>query len=145
VTVAYITQSSLAAALIAIGESAIANEDDAALRDYYALGYVLHLPDADIDFISLRDYFAALRAAFENLAVRRAFIIGEDRYLAARTIFSGTFTRSFVHPSVGEVPPTGTDVEWEVMNVFRYDDDDRLAEEWVQTDSRVFLRKLGAG
>ena len=41
---AYITQSSLSAALIAIGETAIAKEDDAALRDYYALGYVLHLP-----------------------------------------------------------------------------------------------------
>ncbi len=31
------------------------------------------------------------------------------------------------------------------MNVFRYDDDDRLAEEWVQTDSKIFLQKLGAG
>jgi hypothetical protein len=145
VTVAYITQSSLAAALIAIGETAIAKEDDGALRDYYTSDYVLHLPGADIDFMSLRGYFAALRAAFENLAVRRAFIIGEDRYLAARTIFSGTFTRPFIHASVGELPPTGANTEWELMNVFRYDDDDRLAEEWVQTDSRIFLQKLGAG
>ena len=27
--------------------------------------------------------------------------------------------------------------------MFRYDDDGRLAEEWVQTDYRSFLAKLG--
>lgn len=141
----YITQSSLAAGLITIGETAIAKEDDTALRGYYASAYVLHLPGADIDFSALRDYFSALRSAFENLAVRRALIIGEGRYLAARTIFSGTFSKVFVHPSVGELAPTGRYVEWEVMNIFRYGDDDRLEEEWVQTDSRIFLQKLGAG
>jgi len=31
----------------------------------------------------------------------------------------------------------------EVINTFRYDDDGRLAEEWVQTDYRSFLAKLG--
>ncbi len=111
---AYLTKSPLAAALIAIGENAIAKEDDAALRDYYASAYVLHLPGADIDFVALRNYFAALCVAFENLAVRRASIIGEGRYLAARTIFSGTFAHSFVHSSVGELPPTSADVDWEV-------------------------------
>ena len=31
-----------------------------------------------------------------------------------------------------------------MINTFRYDDDGRLAEEWVQTDYRGFLTKLGA-
>jgi hypothetical protein len=30
-----------------------------------------------------------------------------------------------------------------VINTFRYDQDGRLAEEWVQTDYRSFLAKLG--
>jgi hypothetical protein len=30
-----------------------------------------------------------------------------------------------------------------VIHTFRYDDDRRLAEEWVQTDSHGFLAKLG--
>jgi hypothetical protein len=30
------------------------------------------------------------------------------------------------------------------MNIFRYDDPGRLAEEWVQTDNRSRLRQLGA-
>lgn len=30
-----------------------------------------------------------------------------------------------------------------MMNTFRYDQDGRLAEEWVQSDYRSFLTKLG--
>lgn len=30
-----------------------------------------------------------------------------------------------------------------MINTFRYDDERRLAEEWVQTDYRSFLTKLG--
>jgi hypothetical protein len=33
-------------------------------------------------------------------------------------------------------------VEWVVIGTFRYDDG-RLAEEWVQSDYRSFLTKLG--
>jgi hypothetical protein len=33
---------------------------------------------------------------------------------------------------------------FELMNIFRYDDQGRLAEEWVQTDNRSRLRQLGA-
>jgi hypothetical protein len=29
------------------------------------------------------------------------------------------------------------------MNIFRYHDDGRLAEEWIQTDNRGVLRQLG--
>jgi predicted ester cyclase len=141
---AFISQTSLAAGLIAIGETAIAKEDDAALRDYFAPGYVLHLPGADIDFMALRAYFSSLRDAFTDLAVKRALLIGDGRYLAARTIFSGVFAHPFTYRSASVLQPTGQLVEWEVMNMFRYDDNDRLAEEWVQNDSRIFLQKLGA-
>jgi hypothetical protein len=35
-------------------------------------------------------------------------------------------------------------VTFELTNMFRYDDDGRLAEEWIQTDNRSVLRQLGA-
>jgi hypothetical protein len=35
-------------------------------------------------------------------------------------------------------------VTFELTNIFRYDDDGRLAEEWIQTDTRSVLRRLGA-
>jgi predicted SnoaL-like aldol condensation-catalyzing enzyme len=35
-------------------------------------------------------------------------------------------------------------IEWELINIFRYTDDGHLVEEWVQTDTYDFLRQLGA-
>jgi hypothetical protein len=32
----------------------------------------------------------------------------------------------------------------DLMNIFRFDDDGRIAEEWVGTDNRSLLRQLGA-
>jgi hypothetical protein len=32
----------------------------------------------------------------------------------------------------------------DLMNIFRFDDDGRIVEEWVRTDNRSFLRQLGA-
>ena len=44
---------------------------------------------------------------------------------------------------IGPVGPTGQPLEWKVICTFRYDDEGRLAEEWVQTDYRSFLTNLG--
>jgi predicted ester cyclase len=84
-----------------------------------------------------------LGAAFSNLRIVREQIIADGRFLAARNTFSGNFTSVFTSSPIGPVQPTGQHVEWEVINTFRYDNDGRLAEEWVQTDYRSFLAKLG--
>lgn len=138
------SRSPLAAPLIRIGEVAIARENDADLDAYFARDFAFHGPAGDLTYDQLKAYFASLRAAFTNLQVRRAAIIGEGSYLASRTLFSGTFANHFTQSPVGLLQPNGQQIEWEVMNLFRYDDDGRLAEEWVQYDYRGFLRKLGA-
>ena len=56
---------------------------------------------------------------------------------------SGEFTGVFTYSPIGPVEPTGQHLEWEVIGTFRYDDHGRLAEEWVQTEYRSFLAKLG--
>ena len=58
-------------------------------------------------------------------------------------MFSGDFTGVFTYSPIGPVEPTGQHLEWEVIGTFRYADHGRLAEEWVQTDYRSFLAKLG--
>ena len=140
----FISDSPLARDLVRIGDEAIAREDDVKLRGYYADDYVLHGPGGDLSFEELRAYFASLRAAFSNLRVVREQIIVDDNFLAARNTFSGEFTGVFTHSPVGPVEPSGEHLEWEVINTFRYNDDGCLAEEWVQTDYRGFLAKLGA-
>jgi predicted ester cyclase len=139
----FISDTPLARDLIHIGDEAIAREDDAALRAYFAEDYVFHGPGGDLSFDELRAYFASLRAAFSDLRLVREQIIVEGNFLAARTTFSGVFTGVFTYSPIGPVEPTEEHLEWEVIGTFRYDDDRRLAEEWVQTDYRSFLTKLG--
>jgi predicted ester cyclase len=139
----FISDSPLARGLIRIGDEAIAREDDAKLRDYYAEDYLFHGPGGDLSFDELRAYFASLRAALSDLRIVREQIIADGRFLAARNTFAGDFTGVFTSSPIGPVEPTGQHVEWEAINTFRYDDDGRLAEEWVQTDYRSFLAKLG--
>jgi predicted ester cyclase len=139
----FISDSPLARGLIRIGETAIVRENDAALRDYYADGYVFHGPGGDLSLEQLSAYFASLRAAFTNLRIVREQIIVDGNFLAARNTFSGDFTAVFTASPIGAVPPNGEHLEWEVINTFRYDGDGRLAEEWTQTDYRTFLAKLG--
>jgi predicted ester cyclase len=39
--------------------------------------------------------------------------------------------------------PNGQHVRFEVVNIFRYDGEGRLLEEWVQVDNLGLLRQLG--
>lgn len=139
----FISDSPLARDLIRIGDEAIANEDESKLRDYFAEDYAFHGPGGDLGFEELRAYFASLRSAFRGLRLVREQIIADGNFLAARTRFSGDFTDVFTYSPIGSVEPSGKHIEWEVIGTFRYDDESRLAEEWVQTDYRSFLTKLG--
>jgi predicted ester cyclase len=139
----FISDSPLARGLIHIGDEAIARENQAKMRAYYTQDYLFHAPGGDLSFDGLAAYFASLRAAFSNMRLAREQVIADGRYLAARTTFSGDFTSVFTSSPSGPVQPTGQHVEWEVVHTFRYDDDGRLTEGWVQTDSHGFLAKLG--
>jgi len=61
----------------------------------------------------------------------------------ARNTFSGDLTGVFTYSPIGPVEPTRHHLEWGLINTFRYHNDGRLAEGWVQTDYRSFLTKLG--
>jgi predicted ester cyclase len=135
--------SPLAEPLIRIGERAIAQQDDAALDAYFAPDFIFHGPGGDLTYPELKAYFGSLRAALSGMRVERAAIIGEGNYLAARTIFSGKFDAVFTAAPGGPLQPNGRHIRWEVMNHFRYDENGRLAEEWVQYDLRALDEQLG--
>ncbi len=139
----FISDTPLARDLIRIGDEAIAREDAAALRAYFAEDYVFHGPGSELGFDELSAYFASLRAALSDLRLVREQIIVDGNFLAARTTFSGDFTGVLTYSPIGPVEPTGEHLEWELIGIFRYDGDGLLAEEWVQTDYRSFLTKLG--
>ena len=61
---------------------------------------------------------------------------------ACQTWSEGSFVREFTHSLADSLPPNGQRVVWDLQNIFRFDDQGRLVEEWVRTDYRSSLRQL---
>jgi predicted ester cyclase len=140
-----ISREELVAGLIRAGEREVTGEDEEELDAYFAPDYSFHGPDgAELDYEGLNAYFASLRAAFDDLTISRGIMLVEGDYVACQTTIAGTFAREFKRSPVGPLPPNGKRVAFELINIFRYDDQGRIAEEWVQTDNRSRLRQLGA-
>lgn len=136
----------LVARLIKAGELALSGENPAEvdlLFDPHRLRF--HGPDGvEAGYPGLIAYFAAIRAAFDDRSIRRGIIVAEGEYIACQTWMEGTFLREFTHSPTGPMPPNGRRVVWDLMNIFRFDDQGRIVEEWVRTDNRSFLRQLDA-
>ena len=131
--------------LIRAGELEVTGENPSEVDAHFAPDFAFHGPDgAELDYEGLQDYFASMRAAFDDLTISRGIMVVEGDYVACETTITGTFVREFTHSTVGPLPPNGNRVVFELINIFRYDDQGRLAEEWVQTDNRSRLRQLGA-
>jgi predicted ester cyclase len=139
------TRDDLVRGLVRIGELELTGERQEEVDAYFAPGFRFHGPDGrESDYDGLQAYFAALRAAFDDLSIARGIVVVEGSFVACQTTIAGTFVREFTHSVVGPLPPTGRRVTFELTNIFRYDDAGRLAEEWIQTDNRSVLRQLGA-
>jgi predicted ester cyclase len=140
------SREELVTGLVRVGELELTGESEAEVDSYFAPDFVFHGPDgAEVDYQGLKAYFASMRAAFDDLTITRGIIMVEGDYVACQTTMTGTFVREFTHSPVGPIPPNGSRVVFELINIFRYDDQGRLAEEWVQTDNRSRLRQLGVG
>ena len=137
-------RDSLANGLVRIGEDAVAKSNDALFYDYYTDNYQLHSPAGDFNREEIRAYFAALRESFTDFTISRAQIIVDGNFVSARTVMAGRFDKEFAYTPIGPVEPNGRQAQWELINIFRFTDEGRLVEEWVQTDTYDFLRQLGA-
>jgi predicted ester cyclase len=140
-----VSRDELVRGLVRIGEMELRGEDQAEVDAYFAPDFTFHGPDGrEWDHEGLKAYFAALRAAFDDLTIKRGIVVVEGNLVACQTTIAGTFVREFTHSPVGLLPPNGQRVTFELTNIFRYDEEGRLAEEWIQTDNRSVLRQLGA-
>ena len=141
------TQAELVARLVRAGELAVSGEDPDEAETYFDTeNFKFHGPDGfEADYTGLSEYFASLRAAFDDRTIRRGIIVAEGEYIACQTWIEGTFVRPFTHSPIGLVQPSGARVVMDLMNIFRFNDDGQLVEEFVRTDNRGLLRQLGAG
>jgi predicted ester cyclase len=140
------TRDELVKRLVRAGELEISGEDQDEADAYFDTeNLAFHGPGGfDADYVGLTDYFRSLRAAFDDRTIRRGIIVAEGDYIACQTWIEGTFVRPFTQSPAGRLEPTGARVVMDLMNIFRFDEEGRIVEEYVTTDNRSFLRQLGA-
>lgn len=130
-------------ALISIGRVAIAQKNPEALREYFSEDFEFHGPDGDLEFAGLETFFGQMRDAFSGYYCERYEIVSSGSLVGCRTEMGGTFSAPFDPTPFGTVQPHGGTVTLTLINMFRYDDEGRLAEEWVQYDNLEWMRQLG--
>jgi len=113
-------RDSLADGLVRIGEEAVAKSNDAMFYDYFTEDYVLHSPAGDFNRDEIKTYFAALRESFTDFTISRAQILVDGNFVTARTVMAGRFDKEFAYTPIGTVEPNGQRVQWELINIFRY-------------------------
>jgi predicted ester cyclase len=140
------TRDELVGGLVRAGELMVSGENQAEVDSYFDTArFRFHGPEeVETDYSGLMGYFAAIRAGFDDRSIRRGITVAEGGHIACQTWIEGTFVREFTQSPVGPLSPNGHRVTWDLMNFFRLDDQGRLVEEWARTNSRNFLRQLGA-
>jgi predicted ester cyclase len=130
--------------LIRAGELQVSGDSPEELAGYFdTSNFKFHGPDDfDTDFAGLSNYFNSIRAAFDDRSIKRGVIVAEGDHIACQTWIEGKFVKEFTYSPAGPLPPNGRHIVFSLINIFRFDDQGRLVEEWVQTDNRSLLRQL---
>ena len=112
------TRDELAARLVRAGELEVSGADQAEVDTYFAAEeFRFHGPDGfESDYAGLTDYFASIRAAFDDRSIRRGVMVVEGHQVACQTWIEGTFVREFTHSPAGPLPPNGQRVVWDLIN-----------------------------
>ncbi|MBL8118906.1 MAG: ester cyclase [Anaerolineae bacterium] len=129
--------------LIRVAEEVILPGSYENLSDFIADEYVVHTPLGDLDRDGLAGFFTSVQAALTDFNMVRENILVDGRFAATRLTISGIFENEYASP-MGPIPPTGGPVVVEVINIFQFNDDGKIIEEWVQFDVLGFLTQLGA-
>ena len=141
-----VLENKLVNRLIRAGELEVSGENQVETDSYFDTeNFKFHGPDGfNTDYTGLTNYFKSVREAFENRTIKRGIIIAKGDYVSCQTWIEGTFVKEFTQSPVGTLPPNGQHIIFNLINIFRFDKQGRLVEEWVQTDNRSLLRQLGA-
>jgi hypothetical protein len=84
--------------------------------------------------------FKAIRAAFDDRSIRRGIIVAESKYIACQTWIEGTFVCKFTQSPAGSLPPNDQRVVWDLLNIFRFEDQGRLVEDASGCDSSMLAK-----
>ncbi len=84
------------------------------------------------------EFFRALIAAFPDMQMNVEDLIASEDKAVARVKLTGTHRGEFMG-----VPPTGTRVEAELIDIMRFDGSGLVCEHWGVADMLSFMQQLG--
>ncbi|MEO8391812.1 MAG: ester cyclase [Chloroflexota bacterium] len=116
--------------------------DETVIDRLVAPEYVHHSPLGDLDREAYKAFFEALHSTLAAFNMVRVQLVLEGGFAAARTVVSGTFVHSFPGPTF-TIPPTNKPIELQIVNLFYFNADAQIVEEWAQFDYLGFLTQLG--
>ncbi len=131
------------ATLMRVVEEGIAQGNLDIVAEALADDYIVHSPLGDLDREGVIAFFSTLLSSFSEIENTRDEVIVEGNLAAARSTFRGVFSSEFPSP-MGMIPPNGQTVELVFINLFRFNEDGLIEEEWVQSDLLGFFTQLGA-
>jgi predicted ester cyclase len=142
--VAGMSRDEFVARLVRAGELEVSGENQEEVDGYFSPHFTFHGPGGwEADYAAFTAYFRSWRHAFDDRKITRGIVIVEGDYIACQTTMEGDFVREFTQSPVGPLPPNGQHVVFELTNIFRYDDEGRILDEWVQIDNHTLLQQLG--
>ena len=115
------------------------------LGEIYSPDYVGHLPPSEKDRVSLtfddyKEVFILLHASVPDLHVSGEIMIAEGNMVAVRAVLQGTFEGEFY-----DIPPTGQALNLAFTVIQRFNDEGKIAEEWIEYDTRALAEQFGMG
>jgi hypothetical protein len=115
----------------------------ALLDELLAADYIVHSPFGDLNREGVKSFFGTLHGALTNFRVIGDQILVEGDFAATRSTTTGLFEHAFPLPT-GTILPNGKPIEWQIISIFRFNEDGLIVEEWAQADTANFLSQLGA-
>lgn len=124
-------------------EDVINDQNTDILDQIFAPDYVGHLPASQTDRPTLEyaDYAelpVLLHTAVPDIRVTPEIMIGEGNMIALRAVLRGTFESEFY-----DIPPTRAALEITYTTIYRFNEDGKIAEEWISYDTVDLARQFG--
>lgn len=124
--------------------AALTAGDYEAVDALLAEDYVVHTPLGDLDSAGLIGFFTGLHASLSDFNMVREQVIVEGDWAATHLTLTGTFDEAEFPSPMGVLPPNGQPIVVTVVNMFHFNEDGQVVEEWAQFDVLGFFTQLGA-
>lgn len=113
------------------------------LDEIFAEDYIGHLPASEmtwpnLDITGYRELPILLHTAIPDIRITPEIVVEEGDMLAMRAVLTGTFLSELY-----DISPTRDEIQVVFTVIYRFNDEGKIAEEWLEFDTLEFARQFG--